>query len=1042
MIEKHLRSCVASAVSCVLLITRVVGGAELAAQSAAHAAGATETRPISFTISEGTSLSFDLSPDGRWIVLDLLGQLWRIPAEGGAAVPLTDPVADAAEDVDPTVSPDGGWIAFQGDRNGVEGLWLLPARGGVPRLLPGTEARVRVRSKTYFRPVWSRDGRQLAFIREGQVFLHRLEAASTTHVVLHDPPPGTLRCIDWLPDGRLLALVRPRGDTPGVLWLFEPETGRGREVPTGGLAVVSLGLIAACPAGSPDGRRIAYFAEDDQGAVRLWVQPLVGGEPTRVTDQPEVLTSRARWTADGRELLYVAGGRLWRVALADGGLREIPFTASVAFEREEPALPPVRFPDPGAEVPARGHMGLALAPDGSRIALLALGRLWLWPPGAQPRAVTEVPITAAWPSWAPDGREVAWSAGVRGAEDIYVTDVETGRTRRVTRLAGTAARPSWSPDGRHIAFLYRPGTGDAEEGPAGETPRFAVVPATAEDVRDPSKLLLVSDAPQAWLASQLAQERPAWSPRSDALLYHQLGCAKYSCIYGGPATDELRIVPLEGDPIPLEPLPDAATFVHWAADSSLIYVGGNQLWRAEFQERSFGEPVRLVEEPALYPSVARDGSILYVGPDGYRIRRPHGGVASLGWPLSYRIPETPPMLIRGVTVIDGTGAAPHGTSDVLVQNGRIARIGAAGSIFPGPSVEVVAAKGRVLLPGLIDLHVHEGIWPVSYAAMLYHGVTTVRNMGTPMAPLAALAEAADAGGFPGPRVVLGGVRINPGAPYAFTGADIQGTRDRAESERALRLARALGASFVKMQFPARWSAGAELIRQSHALGLRIGGHCAHPLPLLAAGVAQVEHLGACGPRTHGPPQSDLIRLFRDADVTVVPTFGIVNSPIAWADTAALRAADVAPFIPPAVRARASARSPVDEIWYTLRQRKRAAVGALHAGGVRIATGTDAAAFPGMIHLELEDLVAVGMTPLEAIAAATSRAARVLGAQEEIGTVAVGRRADLILLDGDPLEHIRNTRKIWKVIKGGRVVDREALIQWAREQIGPHSASRR
>ena len=100
---------------------------------------------------------------------------------------------------------------------------------------------------------------------------------------------------------------------------------------------------------------------------------------------------------------------------------------------------------------------------------------------------------------------------------------------------------------------------------------------------------------------------------------------------------------------------------------------------------------------------------------------------------------------------------------------------------------------------------------------------------------------------------------------------------------------------------------------------------------------------------------------------------------------------------------------------------------LHQGGVTIAAGSDTPVLPWALHGELEELVAAGLSPLEAITSATQTAARVLGASEEIGTIEVGKLADLVILNADPLEDIRNTRNIWMVIKGGVEVDREALL---------------
>jgi imidazolonepropionase-like amidohydrolase len=127
-----------------------------------------------------------------------------------------------------------------------------------------------------------------------------------------------------------------------------------------------------------------------------------------------------------------------------------------------------------------------------------------------------------------------------------------------------------------------------------------------------------------------------------------------------------------------------------------------------------------------------------------------------------------------------------------------------------------------------------------------------------------------------------------------------------------------------------------------------------------------------------------------------------------------------------------ALTPEDRAWWEGRaSASREMAGRLHRAGIPVGLGTDVWQVPWGVHLELEELVRAGFAPLEAIQAATRTSAMILGAEEELGTIEVGRWADLVILDADPLADIRNTRRIHAVVKGGEVVDRVSIRELAR-----------
>ncbi len=236
-----------------------------------------------------------------------------------------------------------------------------------------------------------------------------------------------------------------------------------------------------------------------------------------------------------------------------------------------------------------------------------------------------------------------------------------------------------------------------------------------------------------------------------------------------------------------------------------------------------------------------------------------------------------------------------------------------------------------------------------------------------------------------------------------------------------------------MYSPGSLSAARRFIEMAHRLGLPVTGHAGHNLPLLASGMDGKEHIGAgVLPAAYG----DLAALARAGGLVITPTLALVRSAKDFAsDTAIFSDPELTAFTDPADRrwygGPPFVASRIPEFERIIRD-DRARVRRLHDAGVTLGAGTDIVAPPWALHTELEELVASGLTPAEALAAATSTAARVLGAEQEIGTIAPGRIADLVILDADPLADIRSTRRVWKVIQGGRVVDRDALLRGSRD----------
>lgn len=427
------------------------------------------------------------------------------------------------------------------------------------------------------------------------------------------------------------------------------------------------------------------------------------------------------------------------------------------------------------------------------------------------------------------------------------------------------------------------------------------------------------------------------------------------------------------------------------------------------------------------------------------------------------------LLIRGGTLIDGTGRAAIQDAQILIRDGMIAEVRAGGALERSAGVDVVEARGKFIIPGLIDSHIH---YRDSNAELfLAHGVTTVYDLGNPYQWQAAIKKGFNSGRMFGPRYFFCGEMGLPG-----NDAEQQPTVERRslniirKPEDAAAIVKRLkdsGVDCIKLDENFSGELFSAIAQAAHASGLKVISHSLNAADSIRWGIDGVEHMvgiavaTAASPRAKEavgrlrleaghknsslyqwmePPEFDrLIQDLVSRHVFINPTLAFewkaLSERIQQHEQEDLRLFNTPELSYFLVDDRlmilgqyhwADNRSPeeIRQFKDGYRKVQQFLAKFVQAGG-KIYAGTDssAATTPGLsLHHEMELLVDAGLSPMHAIQATTKNGAEILGLDSRLGTIEKGKIADLILLDANPLESIANTKKIFRVIKDGRIVD--------------------
>ena len=1004
-----------------------------------------QKRDIEINVTEGTWMSLDVSPDGKTLAFDMLGDIYTLPIGGGTATNISDGLA---WEFQPRFSPDGTQIAFTSDRAGGENIWVMDVDGENKRQI--TKESFRLMNN----PTWSPDGKFIAAKKHfttsrslgtGEIWLYHTKGGSGVQLVKkpsenHQKELGEPM---FSPDGETIYYTQ--NITPGPIFEYAQDSNtqlfqiKAYNMETGDISVAAGGAGGAVrPTPSPDGKYLAYVKRV-RADSKLFVKDLKSGEERMVFDHldqdmqetwgTQGMYPNMDWTPDSETLYFWAGGQIHSVDIDSGDVEHIDFLVKDTRTIMDPPRPVIDVaPDEfKVQMPRFTH----ISPDGTRLVYEALGKLHIRDvKSGKTRRVTDLPegLRELYPSWSRDSHKIIFTTwDDEGLGAIHSIDVRSQKITTHSEDPGHYSRPTFSPSGEFIA--YEKGSGGFLTAPewsnatglyiqavdggepvhiskSGSNPHFG-----AEDLRvffskreDKTNSLISTNLlghDERKHASNLMAQSYHVSPDGTMIAFRENYNLHVTPALKGPqnfsADRNSKALPVSTVSFGGATYPSWTqdNQLHWSLGPTLFSVGADDAMKDDFEAVKAGKTLvhtAKADKPTGQIALTNARIVTMAGKDG--------------------------------------GVIENGT--ILIDGDRIAAVGA--DINIQDVEKTVDLDGKTIVPGFIEAHYHgpqgtnelipQQNWKTT--ATLALGVTTVFDPSNRASEIFAASEYQRAGKLLSPRTYSTGEVIYGAKSPGFF-ADIQNEEDAQEHVGRLKNQ---GAHGVKNYNQPRREQRQQVVKAGHDKNLIVaaeGGSLYHmDMSLVADGNSSLEH---------NLPVSaiydDVVQMFSQTEVAYTPTLsvtygGVRGEDYYYQESDVWKHPILSKHVPPAMlQARAVRRQMVPEEDYADADAGAGAKKLMEAG-VPVSIGGHGQREGLASHWEMWSFARGGMSPLQALMTATTEPARHLGFDKDLGTLEKGKLADLVVLSDNPLDDIRHTDNVDHVMIGGRLYEASTM----------------